>query len=246
MQLTGCGLINIPDNEYRVGTLFGFPLRMRTGVFVIIPVLCLFGILSGGDPVKSVERVLSLVVAIILHEFGHAFAARRKGINVFRISFDWWGAFVEHAVAKNRKTDNFIILAGPAANFAAAALAFACLTLIVPAAGFDGDLSNFSPSIWRIEWSLRNFLKLNLLLGTLNLLPIQPLDGGKLFLNFLTSVLNWKTACKVAGYVGIAGVAIGYTIMFASLVSGMPVFVPIDMSDSKRLLAKARGRSNGP
>jgi stage IV sporulation protein FB len=239
-------LINIPDNDYRIGSVFGFSLHVRTGFLVAVPLFCLVSALMGGDPAKGVERVLALILAIILHEFGHAFAARWKGIDVFRISFDWWGAYVEHAAVRHRKTDNLIIFAGPAANFAAAALAFACFKIFIPPLGYDADYGIHMPSIWRIEWSLMNFLKINLLLGTLNLFPIQPLDGGKLFLNFLTSILNWRTACKVAGYVGIAGVALGYVVMFASAVSGMPVFVPIDMSASKRLLVKARGHPNGP
>jgi Zn-dependent protease len=50
---------------------------------------------------------------------------------------------------------------------------------------------------------LWQIMVVNLILFGLNMLPVQPLDGGKLFHLMLIRVLPAEVALKIAGFVGL-------------------------------------------
>src|SRR5687767_7608162 len=91
--------------------------------------------------------------------------------------------------------------AGPAGNFMIAAVAFALIKAGLLAGFFTAPASaNFSRVIVSAAAGDSNFvatllsvlLMLNVLLGTFNLLPLPPLDGGSVFSIFLPEDLGRK------------------------------------------------------
>ena len=159
--------------------------------------------------------VLPLIIAITFHEAAHAFAARRLGDNTAydlgRVSFnpfkhiDPFGPvllpgilLLSHApflfgyakpVPVNfRNLRNprlgmvWVALAGPATNIGLAllaALAFHALPL-APA----------DTAKWLAD-NLKNALIINVLLAVFNMLPIPPLDGGRVAVGLLPNVLAY-------------------------------------------------------
>ena len=159
--------------------------------------------------------VLPLIIAITFHEAAHAFAARRLGDNTAydlgRVSFnpfkhiDPFGTvllpgilLLSHApflfgyakpVPVNfRNLRNprlgmvWVALAGPATNIGLAllaALAFHALPL-APA----------DTAKWLAD-NLKNALIINVLLAVFNMLPIPPLDGGRVAVGLLPDVLAY-------------------------------------------------------
>ena len=159
--------------------------------------------------------VLPLIIAITFHEAAHAFAARRLGDNTAydlgRVSFnpfkhiDPFGTvllpgilLLSHApflfgyakpVPVNfRNLRNprlgmvWVALAGPATNIGLAllaALAFHALPL-APA----------DTAKWLAD-NLKNALIINVLLAVFNMLPIPPLDGGRVAVGLLPNVLAY-------------------------------------------------------
>lgn len=85
-----------------------------------------------------------------------------------------------------RRDMMLVAAAGPAANFALAALSFGVIYGLVR--------TDWMPPVWLKE-TLAASLGLNLLLAVFNLIPIPPLDGSKVLAGFLPE----KWAMRIAG-----------------------------------------------
>lgn len=166
------------------------------------------------DPLYTASTwVIPLVIAITFHEASHGYVARLFGDDTAwrlgRVTFnpfkhvDFFGTIllpalllVTHspilfgyakpvpvnfqALRNPRRDSIWVAAAGPAMNFSLAtlaALAFHLLTLIPVAA-----------RPWIAE-NLKNALVINVLLAIFNLLPLPPLDGGRIAVGLLPDAL---------------------------------------------------------
>lgn len=123
---------------------------------------------GAGAPMLALLSILTLsgaVAAFILHEWIHAAVARRYGVGTSRVTITLFGGIPEFDRRLPTPESMFLIAAsGPAVNLFAG---FACF---VAAAAFSGG-----PAVF-----LEVVALVNLLLGVINLVPAQPLDGGRL------------------------------------------------------------------
>lgn len=158
----------------------------------------MLGFLS--DPLLLVASLISLVMAITFHEFMHAFTADRLGdptpriqdrltLNPLRhldplgtlalllVGFGWGRPvqFDPYNLENPRRDAAIISFAGPASNFVLAILASLLLHIAI--------VSSFYPNI--IFEVLRPFITINIVLMIFNLIPIHPLDGGKILIGLL-------------------------------------------------------------
>jgi Zn-dependent protease len=159
--------------------------------------------------------VLPLLIAITFHEAAHGFVAHRLGDNTAfelgRVSFnplrhiDPFGTLILPAILllshspflfgyakpvpvnfralRNPRIDMvWVALAGPATNIVLALLA---------AAAFHGlPLAPENSAQW-IADNLKNALVINVVLAVFNMLPIPPLDGGRVAVGLLPRVLAY-------------------------------------------------------
>jgi Zn-dependent protease len=157
--------------------------------------------------------VLPLVIAITFHEAAHGFVAHRLGddtaYNLGRVSFnpirhiDPFGTLIMPAMLlmahspflfgyakpvpvnfralRSPRIDMVLVaLAGPATNIALA---------LVAAAAFHGvGLLPENAAQWLAD-NLKNALVINVILAVFNMLPIPPLDGGRVAVGLLPRAL---------------------------------------------------------
>lgn len=150
------------------GTLVGAAIN---GALVLV--LCRAAA-PGLDIASALAVALSaaalLQLSAVLHEYGHLAAARRIGLPTGAVVFGMFGGYVHAAPreALERPAHTAaVVLAGPAATlllWALFAAGAALLRTVAPEAA--------------LALSLSAALNLGLLL--LNLMPVEPLDGGRL------------------------------------------------------------------
>lgn len=109
-------------------------------------------------------ELLALFSIVFVHEMGHVFAARMYGIKVLSVQMLPFGgvAVMEDAGEMTAGREIAIALAGPLQNV----LLIGASLLLHVAGIWDGPFLDY-------------FIQSNLLIASFNLLPILPLDGGK-------------------------------------------------------------------
>jgi Zn-dependent protease len=60
--------------------------------------------------------------------------------------------------------------------------------------------------------------RLNLFLALFNLLPIQPLDGGKLLFLYLIRVISPLYATRICGWIGLIAAVLWIPLIYVSIV----------------------------
>lgn len=154
---------------------------------------------SGGwlNAVVNMSILIAFFVCVVLHELGHSFTARRFGVGVRRILLMPIGGMAEFdSIPKEPGRELLITLAGPAVNFAIAAV-LACFVPF-PSGSPLGD-ARFTVDFRGIAQLL---LQWNLLMGCFNLVPIFPMDGGRILRALLATRLSYLRATQVAALVG--------------------------------------------
>lgn len=84
-----------------------------------------------------------------------------------------------------------------------------------------GTVSN-SPEI---GWVLVVTAELNLWQALFNMLPLMPLDGGRLLFALLTRIMSANSAARVSGFTGLVGVLLWIPMMIFAYVSFGFVFL---------------------
>lgn len=147
---------------------FGFPVRVEWSFFLIA---LFFGLV---DVRLAVVWMAVLFPSILVHELGHAFAARNLGAQptITIYAFGGLTAYLPPE-APTRVQAIGVSLAGPAAGFALGAVALG--VSVFAGTGFSLDALSSDDGIERV---LAIAVWINLAWGALNLLPVLPLDGG--------------------------------------------------------------------
>ncbi|MDO6589316.1 hypothetical protein DS901_03305 [Loktanella sp. D2R18] len=177
---------------------FRGPFGVRVEVGQSLGMLLLFLVVfSGGDIVRSLIFAAMLVTAIFLHEFGHAIGCIVQGVPVRRVMINGGGGFCEPARSPTRYQSELIVAMGPLVNLALWALCSLGAKMI-----WSGDTYP-SQAMMIIAGYLMQFAFLNLVLFIFNMMPVQPLDGGKLLHLFLLRFLRPGTAHRATGGIGL-------------------------------------------
>ena len=129
-------------------------------IFSMVLFVLVFLLLLGDE----VNFIISLLVVLIIHELGHFITMKLfKYKNVRMLFVPLMGAFVQGSKTRYSQKQSFIVTA--AGPFPGVAIGTAVMY-------YAAEIQN--------EW-LMNLGFLFLLLNIINLLPLDPLDGGQMF-----------------------------------------------------------------
>ena len=220
-------------SSFQLGRIFGIRIGVNASWFLIL-FLFIFWLSQTYTEILDDDETLGYATApgaavlffgsIVLHELGHALAARRSGIEVAGIDLFFFGGVMK----MSRDTDTpgrefFVAVAGPLVTLAIAlvgtvvGVAIAGQDDFYEAARLGGDAPDDAVLL------LVSFLvTMNAILLVFNLVPAFPLDGGR-----IARAAIWKLtgdrgrATRVAGLVGQG---------FAALLMGFGLFLSLNGS----------------
>ena len=200
--------------SWKIGTLAGIELRIH------VTFLLLLGWVSASYWMlgRSMEAMLAGVVfilalfgCVLLHELGHALAARKYGIATKDITLLPIGGLARlERMPTKPSQELWVALAGPAVNVLIATVLFACSSLThgwAPLARLSVAAGPF----------LERLLIANVWLVLFNLIPAFPMDGGRVLRALLASQMDYVRATRISAGVGQAlALVFGFAGLFGS------------------------------
>jgi len=186
------------------------------------------------DPALFLVWAGALVSAVTVHEFAHAWMAVRLGdptpklqgrltlnplahldplgtLMLLLIRFGWGRPvqFDPFNLQNPRRDSAIISLAGPASNLLTASVLSLILRISQTPFSSTGFLSSLIPP----------FIMLNVVLAIFNLIPVHPLDGGKI----LVGALPARDAARVDAFMNRYGIFLLIILIFP-IFGSSPVF----------------------
>lgn len=183
--------------KLHLATVSGIPIYLHWSFLLLVSFIVYRG-RQDGDAWEAVAMSVLLVFAmffcVILHELGHAFAAKRYGITTRDIVMYPIGGVAQfNSMLRKPKQELIVALAGPAVNLAIAALLGLRELLLTPVYSLQG-------STWNSFFA--QLLIVNLFLVAFNMIPAFPMDGGRVLRAVLASKTNRLRATFIAMWVG--------------------------------------------
>jgi Zn-dependent protease len=177
--------------------VFGIQLAVHASFVLLLAYYGYEGWVEGGGPglLWSVGVIVLFFVCVILHELGHSLTARRYGVRTARILLLPIGGMAElEQIPRRPSAELLITAAGPAVNFALVAL---LLPFAWPGIFGQEEVSYYSAGGLVIQLCFAN-----LIMGCFNLVPVFPMDGGRIFRALLAIWLPYLKATYWAVMVG--------------------------------------------
>jgi Zn-dependent protease/CBS domain-containing protein len=179
----------------KVGKILGIDVKVHLTFFLL---LVWFGFIyyaqgGGAAAVQGLLFILLLFVCVLLHEFGHALAARRYGIATKDIILLPIGGVARLQRMPDKPSQELVVaLAGPAVNVV---IVLILLLLLGGVQTLDMTRAE-NPSL------LQQLLSANIWLVLFNLVPAFPMDGGRVLRSLLAMRLPYAQATQTAATIG--------------------------------------------
>src|SRR5262245_47009351 len=197
----------------RVGRLAGIPILLDLTFPIAVLTILLSLLRRQLSSIWDYGIVFVLVTAgvflsILIHELGHAFAARKFGLRAEEIRIGgFYGLAVLSGMPARRSESVVILLAGPLAN----AVNFTALSLLIGMPTLTDHLYFSEPmfqtpilDVPALRVSVQWLAYANFGMLIFNLLPAFPLDGGRVVRLLLGRVLDDERAVRLVTSLGIA------------------------------------------
>lgn len=188
--------------SFRLITIAGIRIEVHVTFLLMVAALALFR--RSSNPIWfTVAELLLVFLCVLLHELGHALAARRYGIQTREIVLLPIGGLARLERMPEKPGQEIVVaLAGPGVNL---------IILTALAAWIAASGESFELALQRAEQGLPEFLfAVNLAMLLFNLIPAFPMDGGRVLRAGLALAMPYPRATRIAAQVGQ-----GFALLFA-------------------------------
>ena len=173
------------------------------------------------DAVWGIVFILTIFATVVLHELGHALAARRYGIETRDITLLPIGGVARlERMPRDPWQELVVAIAGPMVNVVIAA---GLLVGILASGGFTLGAQPITPENSMFAGSFaERLLIVNVFLVVFNLIPAFPMDGGRVLRAFLAMNMDYAQATQVAA---VVGQGIAFLFAMAGLFGPNPILL---------------------
>lgn len=170
--------MKMEKNSLLLGSVMGIPIRLHLSLLIMVAVVSFMAASAGVHPLVIPILAIGLFGSVALHELGHSVVARAKGGYIQEIVLYPFGGAAKIANLSKKPIDEILIaLAGPAVSL--------ILAIVFLPIGLTHDLG-----------------RLNLILFLFNMLPVFPMDGGRVLRAALAIGKDRLNATRTAAQVG--------------------------------------------
>jgi Zn-dependent protease len=242
------------SGSIQLARIFGIRVGVDVSWFVVLFLVIFWLSSSFQDTLGSsnttaymtaVASALLLFASIVVHELGHALAARRHGIDVAGITISPLGGFaLMSRESRTPREELEVAGAGPLATLAIIVVSVLVgFALVGPHRFVDAALLASSGDVTPVLLTIGFLVTMNLIVLVFNLIPAYPLDGGR-----IVRALVWRATgdrsrgTRVAARLGqvfsivLIGGGLWMTIGLASLIGIWFVFVGLMIGGAARAL----------
>ncbi|MEN3943220.1 site-2 protease family protein [Prosthecobacter sp. SYSU 5D2] len=184
--------------SFKIANVAGTEVRIHLTFFILLALVAMQGMSGGQGAAGAIDAILFVSAAflcVLLHEFGHVFAARGYGIRTPDITLLPIGGVARLERMPRKPTHELVVaVCGPLVNVAIAGMIAVVLGINV---GFNPD--------YRFEQAGHFWEKLmiwNLIMVAFNMIPAFPMDGGRVLRALLAMVADYGKATRWAATIG--------------------------------------------
>jgi stage IV sporulation protein FB len=194
-----------------LGSIGGTKVRLHLTFLLFLVWLGTLAWASGGPPAAAgtVSFFVLLFFCVVLHEFGHVFAARRFGVHTPEmVLLPIGGVSRLERIPEEPRQELIIALAGPAVTLVIAVVLMIAL----------GGLPRPEQAIRELtpRSILAQLAVANVMLLFFNLLPAFPLDGGRVLRAILARFTGHLRGTEIAATIGrVAAILLGLAALAA-------------------------------
>ena len=231
--------------SWKLGSPFGIDVHVHAS-FLLLLAWVGFGAYSDTHSalavLVSVLFISALFCLVVMHEYGHALTARHFGIRTQRITlYPIGGVAMLQSMPTKPREQLLIALAGPAVNFVLAGIIALGLALTgTPLLALRTITDQPGALASGMFWA-------NIVMGSFNLLPALPMDGGRVLRAVLAMRTDPLRATSIAASVAklLAVLMFGYAMYSGTTMLAVIAVVVWIGSNAERRMAAHQAYEHG-
>ena len=211
-------MVDMRGWSFPIGRLLGVDVRIHTFFLLLLGLSISYASLTGATGARGLALWLLLLLAVFVREVARAVGVAWFGLDLRSMLLLPTGGLLSYAtpeateLAATPQIQKRMGVIGPIAN-----IGFGLLLAAI-ALTFSPEVNLFDRPWLSPSHLLRAAVWINLLLGILNLLPVSPLDGGRVFRGEFA-----KTRGVIKGSRAAAG--LGQAVAYILIVVGMAMMI---------------------